>query len=566
MEVLKLTKDIKLIEALSIMSKKPDIFGMAVVVDSADKFLGIITLGDLSKILIKESTLLEENIENFYNKDPIFFYNPISDEQIINKLKEKKLKKRIPRYIPILNKDLRVDRLFNTYEVLAQTIKYKPMVTVVGMGFVGITLAIALARKNQRVIGYDINKEIINTLKNGESHVDEPGINSLINNYKKENNLEFTSSLENIESDIFLICVGTPVDSDKQTNNNYLLNALKDISQNLNPGDLIIIRSTVGIGTTRNIIVPALEKYTGLKVGIDLFLSFSPERTIQGNSLYEIENLPQLVSGFSPICLNKAIDFWRKVTNAVIQMDSMEACELAKLANNSYRDLTFAFSNGISQICSRYQIDTEKLINSINEGYPRSTIPKPSPGVGGYCLTKDPYILAYSDSCPESFRNMIQSSREVNDSQIEFVLDHFNTFLNHNNLTYEEINVLILGLAFKGVPQTNDIRGSNAIDLHNKIKDKVKKVSGFDVALNSKIKINKLNLINDFDALRKIISSSEAIFVMNNNPNNFPEDFLNFVKPRTFISDPWCFFNHFNLVKSHKISYSTLGRIDLFNN
>ena len=105
-----------------------------------------------------------------------------------------------------------------------------------------------------------------------------------------------------------------------------------------------------------------------------------------------------MVSGFSKSCLTKSIEFWRGITNAVVQIDSLEACEIAKLANNTYRDLTFAFANGISQICSDFQIDSEKLINSINEGYPRSSIAKPSPGVGGYCLTKDPYILFYSMS------------------------------------------------------------------------------------------------------------------------------------------------------------------------
>ena len=561
MDFLQISKDIKLIEALSIMSKNQNAYGMAVVIDNKDKFLGIITLGDLSKLLISNSKLLEDKIESHYNKKPIFFTNPISDIEIIEKMKSKSLNQKLRRYIPVLDKDGKVDRLVNTYKVLSKTIDFQGKVTVVGMGFVGITLAIALAKKNQKVIGYDINESIINTLKDGESHVDEPGINSLINNYKDEEKLKFTSSLLNSDSDTYLICVGTPVDFNKKTDNSFLLNCIKDISPFLKNGDLIIIRSTVGIGTTRNIIIPKLEEYTGLKPGKELFVSFSPERTVQGNSLYEIENLPQLVSGYSSICLTKAIDFWRKISNSVIQMDSLESCELAKLANNSYRDLTFAFSNGISQVCDSLQVDAEKLINSINEGYPRSMIPKPSPGVGGYCLTKDPYILAYSDACPEKFRNMINYSREVNNSQIDFMLNHLETFLTNKEYKHQDIHVLIIGLAFKGIPQTNDIRGSNSIDLFNKIKNKVKRVSGFDLALNSKTNIEGLNLVKDFDSLKEIIGSTHAIFIMNNNPNNISNDFLNWIRPQTFISDPWCFFRNFDLVRTHNIYYSNLGKL-----
>ena len=274
--------------------------------------------------------------------------------------------------------------------------------------------------------------------------------------------------------------------------------------------------------------------------------------------------MPQLVSGFSKNCLNKAIDFWRNISNAVIQLESLEACEIAKLANNSYRDLTFAFANGLSQICSSYQIDSAKLINSINEGYPRSMIPKPSPGVGGYCLTKDPYILSSSESCPKEFKKILNSSRDVNDSQINYVLNHLNIYLKSSNIIFRDLNVLIIGLAFKGIPQTNDIRGSNAIDLHKKIKSKVNSVYGFDIALRSNIIIPDLISISNFESLKKTIKKVQAIFIMNNNPNNLPEDFLNYLDKGIFLSDPWGLYSNFDLVNTCKITYSNLGKLDLY--
>ena len=564
MDFLKINQAIKLQEAISIMSKYPEEFGMGVVVDNSDKFLGIITLGDLSRIIKKDPMLLEERLEKYYNRKPFYFYNPITDEEVLNIIKKKKKGNKLPRYIPILSENRKVDRLVNTYKVSAKNINYLPKVLIIGMGFVGITIALALARKNQEVIGYDINNEVIKKLKKSKSHVDEPGINSLIKKYNEEGKLKFTNSISNFNYDTYVICVGTPVDVNKTPNTRFLLSSLKDISRTIRPGNLIIIRSTVGLGTTRNIIIPELERLTQLKVGKDIFVSFSPERTVQGNALYEIENLPQLVSGFSSDCLYKSIDFWRQISNSVIQLDSLEACELAKLANNSYRDLTFAFANGLSQICSNYQIDSAKLINSINEGYPRSLIPKPSPGVGGYCLTKDPYILSSSKSCPMEFKKILISSREVNDSQIDYVINHLNIYLKTNNFTLKDLNILIIGLAFKGVPQTNDIRGSNAIDLHKKIKGKVNSVYGFDVALKSNTIIPDLISISNFDSLKKTIKKVNAIFIMNNNPNNLPDDFLNYLDKGIFLSDPWGFYSNFDVVNNCKISYSNLGKLDLY--
>ncbi len=564
MDFLKINQAIKLQEAISIMSKYPEEFGMGVVVDNSDKFLGIITLGDLSRIIKKDPMLLEERLEKYYNRKPFYFYNPITDEEVLNIIKKKKKGNKLPRYIPILSENRKVDRLVNTYKVSAKNINYLPKVLIIGMGFVGITIALALARKNQEVIGYDINNEVIKKLKKSKSHVDEPGINSLIKKYNEEGKLKFTNSISNFNYDTYVICVGTPVDVNKTPNTRFLLSSLKDISRTIRPGNLIIIRSTVGLGTTRNIIIPELERLTQLKVGKDIFVSFSPERTVQGNALYEIENLPQLVSGFSSDCLYKSIDFWRQISNSVIQLDSLEACELAKLANNSYRDLTFAFANGLSQICSNYQIDSAKLINSINEGYPRSLIPKPSPGVGGYCLTKDPYILSSSKSCPMEFKKILISSREVNDSQIDYVINHLNIYLKTNNFTLKDLNILIIGLAFKGVLQTNDIRGSNAIDLHKKIKGKVNSVYGFDVALKSNTIIPDLISISNFDSLKKTIKKVNAIFIMNNNPNNLPDDFLNYLDKGIFLSDPWGFYSNFDVVNNCKISYSNLGKLDLY--
>jgi len=564
MDVLNINQDTKIKDVLSLMVENPENFGMAIIVDDNDQFLGVITLGDISRLLIKNSEILNEPLEIYFNKKPIYFYNPIKDEEVILKIKNETISKKIPRYVPILNKQRKVERLVDTYRCLSKSFIYPQKISIVGLGFVGITLALALAGKNQYVIGYDNNKEIIKELNNGKSHVNEPGINSLIKKSLEEQKLILSADPNMISAEVHIICVGTPVNSEKNPDITFLLNALKDISRILEKGNLVIIRSTVSIGTTRNEIIPKLEEYSGMKVGKDIFVSFSPERTVQGNALYEIENLPQLVSGSSPDCLRKAIEFWRIVTNSVVQMDSLEACEIAKLANNAYRDLTFAFSNGISQICANYQIDSSKLISSINEGYPRSFIPKPSPGVGGYCLTKDPYILSSSDACPIQFRNVLNNSREVNDLQIDFLKKHLDTFVENKNLKFKDLEVLVIGLAFKGIPETNDIRNSTSIDLISKIKNQVKKIHGYDNALKSIDDNLGINFIKDINQLKETVNNSSVVFVMNNNPSNIHEDFLSWLKKDSFLCDPWNMFTSFDVVNKYKVSYSNLGKLDLF--
>ncbi len=563
MDYIEITETCLLKDALNLMSKNNKIFGMAVVVDDQKKFKGVLTLGDLTKA-ISNNVSIENLVKDSYNKNSIFYEDPISDKEIIDDLLSKinqKFIKRIPRYVPIIVKD-KVDRLFNTYEYLLNNHETKGTVCILGLGFVGLTLALSLSKKSKLVIGYDIDKNLVQSLAQGKSHVNEPRINSLLKENLENKKLVITNDIsKEVDINQFIICVGTPIKKDNMPNNKPLESCLNFLGNKLKKGNLVIVRSTVSIGTTRNIIIPQLEKISKLKAGKDFFISFSPERTVQGDALFELENLPQLVSGYTDKCLLESLKFWRKVNNSVIKLDSLEAAEIAKLANNTYRDLTFAFANGLSQICDSYQIDARSLISLINEGYERSNIPQPSPGVGGYCLSKDPYILSSSKSCPNYFRDLIDKSRKTNDLQIKFLIQSLNYFVKNKNLDISKLNILIIGIAFKGKPITNDIRFSPSIDLLNELKIHNSNIYGFDSALEQDIKIDGLNIIHNSVEFYERIKVSNAIFIMNNNENNIPEEFFENISPGSFISDPWHMFRESDIATLKKVTYSTLGRI-----
>ena len=562
MDCLQLQEDCILKDALNLISKNQEVFGMATIVDSQNNFLGVLTLGDITK-LISNDVSITTKVSSVYNKNPIFFQDPISDKEILDKLleiKKEKSLKRLPRYIPVIKKH-KVERIFNTYAYLLNKKESNNVVCILGLGFVGLTLALSLSKKSHLVIGFDIDKNLIKNLSNGNSHVNEPRINSLLRENLENQKLLITDDIsKDMKIDTYIICVGTPINEDNKPNNTPLENCLNYLAQRLQKDNLIIVRSTVSIGTTRNLIIPKLENVTNLKAGKDFFVSFSPERTVQGDALYELENLPQLVSGFTEKCLTESIKFWRQINNTVIKLDSLEAAEIAKLANNTYRDLSFAFANGLSQICNTYQIDSKNLISLINEGYERSNIPQPSPGVGGYCLTKDPYILSSSKACPGDFRDLIEKGRKTNVLQIEFLIQNLKKFTNENNLDFVNLDVLIIGVAFKGKPVTNDIRFSPSIDLVKKLSGLLKNIRGFDSAIDKNCKVPGIEMIKDVKELYEVIRNSNAIFIMNNNNENIPDEFFEHIKKKSFICDPWHLFRESDIATLTDVTYSTLGK------
>ena len=198
-------------------------------------------------------------------------------------------------------------------------------------------------------------------------------------------------------------------------------NAIRSVSVYLK-GDHVMIRSTVPVGTTRNFIIPKLNNLSKLKAGKDFYVSFVPERVVEGNALRELRSLPQIVGGLTSACLNRASKFWSTITPTIIRTSSLEASELVKLANNSFRDLSFAFANELAFVAGKFNLNAFDLIKAANNGYPRNKIPSPSPGVGGYCLTKDPILFSSSISRKKNDVMLSKVGRVVNERATKSVI------------------------------------------------------------------------------------------------------------------------------------------------
>jgi nucleotide sugar dehydrogenase len=336
---------------------------------------------------------------------------------------------------------------------------------VIGLGYVGLTLALKLASHKRRVIGVETNPQIVLDLKNGISHIQEPGIENLLENLVgvNFNLISDLQALKRPEGVIFnfFICVGTPKTEDYESlNMDFTWEAVRAVAKIIRPGDAIIQRSTVPVGTGIAICNELRDEY-GFEAGQGFHYIAAPERTIEGDALNELHALPQLLAGATSSCYNRGEHIFRGFVRTVVPFSSLEACELAKIATNAYRDYTFAFANYLASICRPLKIDVNELIAGANFGYARASIPDPSPGVGGPCLSKDPYLLNYVPSQFDSRESPVVVARKFN----EIVPLEVSNFLSKNIPDLKSKEVLIIGMAFKGKPEVKDLRNSTSADI-----------------------------------------------------------------------------------------------------
>ena len=335
----------------------------------------------------------------------------------------------------------------------------KKKIAILGLGYVGLTLSLALAKKKFNVVGYDINSKVIEKLNSYESYIYEKDLHSILS---KTLNKNFTLSKKiPTDANTYIVTVGTPV---KKYKKKYKpkLNQIKQICNELTKiiqnKPLIIFRSTLPIGASRNIIEPIFKK-KGFLVGKDYYLAFAPERTIEGDAINELSKLPQIISGYDIKSTKKCKNFFRKFSSEVIDVKNLESAEIIKLINNSYRDLTFAYANQVAMICNKYGLNANNIIKFSNYNYPRSRIPTASPGVGGPCLTKDPFIL--NQELTEKGKTIFTLIREINEKIVGTLLNVI--ILKLKKIKTKEKKILLCGLSFKGNPPTKDFRNSSTL-------------------------------------------------------------------------------------------------------
>jgi UDP-N-acetyl-D-mannosaminuronic acid dehydrogenase len=465
--------------------------GIALIIDSdTQSLLGTITEGDMRRSLLQNNNLKISALE-VMNKNPIIFNESLSISEIINNLpiellKRKRRSNKFLGKVVIVNDNKQPIRVLNYHELLEQRFALHRNIVILGMGYVGLTLALVMADAGFTVTGVEVDESKYNKLNNGESYIHEQGLPDLLKEQINKN-LSFSKEIPE-NSDVYIITVGTPIknkdDSNKLPELEFLSNSCFEIGKKLKQGNLVILRSTVPIGTSRNLVKKILEEVSNLKCGFDFHLSFAPERTAEGKAIKELRSLPQIIGGFNKDSLEATAALFRDLTPMIVKVDTLEAAEMAKLINNSFRDYVFAFSNQCAKIANEFNIDIFKTIKAANDGYVRDPIPYPSPGVGGPCLTKDPFILASVAIKKDINGEIFKNSRLVNESMFGFVFEKIKLQVKNIGKDLNKCNILICGLAFKGYPETSDLRNSTAIEIANIFKGKVNKLFGHDPIAN----------------------------------------------------------------------------------
>ncbi len=323
-------------------------------------------------------------------------------------------------------------------------------VGIIGMGYVGLTLAAALARRGYEVHGVDTQPELLDTLSKGRPHIFEPGVEDVFREWVGRR-IFLSHDLPGSGVDAAIICVSTPVgDSGREP---YLLNlaaAAEHIAKRCAPETLVVVRSTVPVGATRSVVLPRLVDAWG-----SARLVMAPERTIQGQALRELVELPQVVGGLDEESLRLGLALFGGLSAQLVPVSGLETAELVKLVNNCHTDVIYSFGNEVARLTERLGLDPLEVIKATNVDYPRPDIAKPG-YVGGGCLSKDPYLLLSAGERAGHVPPLIKAAREVNEDLPEHVAERVLALLGKP----EGKRLLVLGWAYKGWPPTDDMRGT----------------------------------------------------------------------------------------------------------
>ena len=329
-------------------------------------------------------------------------------------------------------------------------------VCVIGLGYIGLPTATLIANSGFKVYGMDPVEHVVETVNRGEIHIVEPGLAAYVKKAVSSGNLH--ADVKPHEADVFILAVPTPFKGDKEPDLSFVESATREIAPFVKEGNLIILESTSPVGTTEKVQKWVLEERTDL-VGKNLYFAHCPERVLPGKIVEELPHNDRIIGGIDTESTKKTVAFYGHfVTGALLSTDARTA-EMAKLTENSFRDVNIAFANELSIICDKLGIDVWELIRLANR-HPRVNILQPGPGVGGHCIAVDPWFIV--DSAPRDAR-LIRVAREVNDSKPHIVMEK----------VYDAVHatahpkVACLGLAFK--PDIDDLRESPSLQIAEKL-------------------------------------------------------------------------------------------------
>lgn len=341
---------------------------------------------------------------------------------------------------------------------------------VIGLGYVGLPLAIALVEAGYSVVGFDISKDKVKLLNSGKSDIDDIP-DSAVQQATATGRFHATDSPEEIsEMDTISICVPTPLSKTKDPDVSYILAAMNWVKEYVSKGSLVVLESTTYPGTTEDLILPLLQG-PNMKVGQEFFLAFSPERVDPGNPKYHTRNTPRVVGGVTPQCTQVATAFYEATIPNICTVSSTKAAEMVKLLENTFRSVNIGLVNEVALMCERLGLDVWEIIDAAATK-PFGFMPfYPGPGLGGHCIPIDPHYLSWKLKSLNYYARFIELAGEINSHMPEYVVERISEFMNKRFAkAINKSTIVVLGLAYKR--DIKDIRESPALDVIKLLEDK----------------------------------------------------------------------------------------------
>jgi UDP-N-acetyl-D-mannosaminuronic acid dehydrogenase len=430
-------------------------------------------------------------------------------------------------------------------------------VCILGLGYVGLTLAAVMADVGFSVTGVEIRPEVLEFLREGKASFHEPGLEKMLHQGAEDGLLSWQQYIpDGCDATVYIITVGTPLDQNGKVRLDMIERVAREIAAKAKPGSLLIMRSTVMIGTTSRMIMPILEE-----AGKNLSVAFCPERTVEGQALRELRQLPQIVGAVDPETVMRASQIFQFLTPTVVRVGSYEAAEMIKLVDNSQRDMMFGFANEIAAMCDAIGISADEVIRSGRLGYARHAVPLPGP-VGGPCLSKDPYILEQSMARFGARPAITVTARKTNERQLTDIAQVLRNWTDGLKGFPRKPVISLLGLAFKGRPATDDLRGTTATPIFEALKAAYPDAEfrGFD-AVATPEQIRKFG-VAPVTRIEDAFEGASLALILNNHPIfevlALPQLARSMTRPG-IIYDLWHHFDASELRLPAGVGYAALG-------
>ena len=358
---------------------------------------------------------------------------------------------------------------------MSDNLDFKYELGVVGLGYVGLPLAVEASLQDLNVVGYDINSERVEMINNGMSPIEDISteeLSSALKNFHSTIDSKELSDCKNV-----VISVPTPL-TDYQPDLSYVIDAAKTVGKNLVSNQVVILESTTYPGTTLEVLIPNLEEQSGLIAGKDFYVGYSPERIDPGNKVWKFKNTPKVVSGMNNDSTKKIKEFYESIIDEIVVVNGTKEAEMVKLLENTYRHVNIALINELAMLCEMLEIDIWEVVNAAKTKPFGFESFKPGPGVGGHCIPVDPEYLSFKTRQIGKPVRFVELAQEINNSMPTYVVNRVSDLLNSKDKILRNSKILLLGVAYK--KDISDMRESPAINIAELLLNKSVQVSFYD--------------------------------------------------------------------------------------